>query len=210
MRKAVLILEKIERERELDAQRWAFLQALVDFLALDTESGEEVRIAARSCAIDLAANSAEWIRAVNRLRHRLMTISGQSPADWDFLSSPRQTMPGTAKKTGMRVYLEDIRSPYNVGSIFRTAEALGFEEVLLSPECADPAHPRAMRTAMGTIGRLPWRRVSLEELDSMEGTFVLEVGGTLIGDFEFPFPGIIVLGSEELGVSSQARTLCKA
>jgi TrmH family RNA methyltransferase len=108
----------------------------------------------------------------------------------------------------MRAYLEDIRSPFNVGSIFRTAEALGFEELILSPECADPLHPRARRTSMGTVERMPWRRAPISALADMEGAFALEVGGTAIQDFEFPLPGVVVLGSEELGVSQKALSLC--
>jgi TrmH family RNA methyltransferase len=108
----------------------------------------------------------------------------------------------------MRVYLEDIRSPFNVGSIFRTAEALGFEEIIISPECADPLHPRALRTAMGTIERLAWRRAPISALAAMEGVFALEVGGTPLQDFDFPLPGIMVLGSEELGVSQEVLRHC--
>ena len=43
----------------------------------------------------------------------------------------------------MAVFLEDIRSPFNVGSIFRTAEAFGAERILLSPRTPLPSHPRA-------------------------------------------------------------------
>lgn len=210
LRKAVLLLERIERERTSSTGVRAFLDELVDFLATDGESSEEVRSAALAFVKENAGTEADWLRAVNNLRHRLMVLSGQSPADWDFVCIPRETAPGMAKRSGMRVYLEDIRSPFNVGSIFRTAEALGFEEVLLSPECADPLHPRAQRTAMGTIDRLPWRRLSLEELTCMEGVFALEVGGTPIGDYAFPFPGVMVLGSEELGVSRHALECCRA
>lgn len=210
LRKAVLLLERIERERKSDDDARAFLDELVVFLVSDGESGEEVRSAARAFAAECAGTEGDWLRAVNNLRHRLMALSGQPPADWDFIAIPRETAPGIAKRPGMRVYLEDIRSPYNVGSIFRTAEALGFEEVLLSPECADPVHPRAQRTAMGTIDRLPWRRLSLEELNRMEGVFALEVGGTPIGDYAFPFSGIMVLGSEELGVSRHALECCRS
>ena len=241
-RKAVLILERIEREWR-DGQPgagcaipndgaivrgstismegsspapfpnatrdFAYARALAEFLATSEESSQEVRCA----ALEFLARSEESgldeaRRALNGLRHRLAAISGQSPADWDFISSPR---PGRAKlrrSSGMRVYLEDIRSPFNVGSIFRSAEALGFDEVLLSPDCADPLHSRALRTSMGTVERLPWRRVTLAELSGSEGSFALEVGGAVLGEFAFPQPGLMILGSEELGVSSEAMRIC--
>ncbi len=212
-RKAVLILERIERDwgtgfsdimRDLE-----YVRALAEFLATAEESSEETRRAALDFLARAPDAKADTIpHALNTLRHRLAAISGQSPADWDFIVAPR---PGRAKlrrMSGMRVYLEDIRSPFNVGSIFRTAEALGFDEILLSPDCADPLHPRALRTAMGTVERLPWRRATLLELGGIEGIFALEVGGSALGEFEFPLPGLMVLGSEELGISSEMMRLC--
>jgi TrmH family RNA methyltransferase len=109
----------------------------------------------------------------------------------------------------MKVYLEDLRSPFNVGSIFRTADAFGVEELLLSPSCADPAHPRAQRSAMGAIGLLPWRRAGLESLKGYP-VFALELGGADIADYSFPDNGIAILGSEELGISREIRALCSA
>ena len=41
-------------------------------------------------------------------------------------------------------YLEGLNEPSNVGAIFRAAAALGLDAVLLSPDCADPWHRRAV------------------------------------------------------------------
>jgi len=212
-RKAVLILERIEREWDVSSSDSArgleYARALAEFLASSEESAEETRRAALDFLVPSPDADSDTLRhALNSLRHRLAAISGQSPADWDFIVSPRPGRARLRRVSGMRVYLEDIRSPFNVGSIFRTAEALGFDEILLSPDCADPLHSRALRTAMGTVERLPWRRATLAELGEIEGSFALEVGGSALGEFEFPQPGLMVLGSEELGVSAEAMRLC--
>ncbi len=143
------------------------------------------------------------IRACNTIRHVLLAETGQQTADWDFIdhlgnldSLKRKVFPG------MNVYLEDIRSPFNVGSMFRTAESFGVETVLLSPLCADPDHPRAQRTAMGCVSAVPWRRINLEDAEGP--LFVLETGGTDLRDFIFPDQGTMIVGSEELGASPQA------
>ena len=101
------------------------------------------------------------------------------------------------------VYAEDIRSPFNLGSIFRTAEAMGAQGVFLSPGCCDPLHPRAVRSAMGCIEVMEWKRLALDELPNLP-IFVLETGGTPLRDFVFPKEGIVIIGSEELGVSPEA------
>ncbi len=46
--------------------------------------------------------------------------------------------------------LESVSQPFNLGSIIRTAAALGVERVWLCGDCADPGHPAARKTALGT------------------------------------------------------------
>jgi len=52
--------------------------------------------------------------------------------------------------------LEGLVDASNVGAIFRSAAALGFDAVLLSPTCIDPYSRRAMRVSMGTVLKVPW------------------------------------------------------
>jgi TrmH family RNA methyltransferase len=110
---------------------------------------------------------------------------------------------------GVRAYLEDIRSPFNVGSIFRSADAFGVSELLVSGFTADPAHPRAIRSAMGATEVVPWRRGGLESLALDGEAFALELRGEPIDSFTFPERGMVVIGSEELGVSPEAMALCR-
>jgi TrmH family RNA methyltransferase len=139
-----------------------------------------------------------------------LALTGKLPADWDFIdhngkldAEKRRVFPG------MFAYLEDIRSPFNIGALFRTAESFGAEKLFLSPHCADPLHPRAARTAMGCIDALPWERGNLQEIKMMMDApvFAMESGGAPLRDFVFPERGILVAGSEELGVSPASLAL---
>ncbi len=239
MRKCALLLERAEldiaEDKDWEKARNLAL-VLSEFLAADEESELGLKTAAGTCAAMLAAKNDlnQVLRSINDLRHYLVRLSGQAPADWDLhdyrtrLGSearpaldasqpeleahvgtdprPRQ---GTTRSfyPGLRVFLEDIRSPFNVGSILRTAEALGFEEVLLSPLCADPGHPRAARSSMGAVEFMPWKRCELADLPSYEPILALELGGESIIDFAFPPRGVLLLGSEELGLSQPALEL---
>lgn len=218
VRKAALLLQEVEgllRQGGLGAaDAFTYAASLARFLAGDAEQAGTVREAAAAFPGAGALDGPAAIRAVNELRHFLLRESGQAPADWDLFDplsgrpdpSARRVLPGT------RAYLEDIRSPFNVGSIFRTSDAFGLEGLLLSPGTADPGHPRSERSAMGATGLLPWRRAGLEVLEEAaragEAVFALELGGEAIGGFDFPERGIVVLGSEELGVSAEALGLC--
>jgi TrmH family RNA methyltransferase len=107
-----------------------------------------------------AGDAALFLRTLNTARHLLLAETGRSPADWDFFDGSGKL--DAARRhpfPGMTVYLEDIRSPYNVGAMFRAAESFGAEKIFLSPFCADPRHPRAERSAMGCVDVLPWERL---------------------------------------------------
>ena len=167
-------------------------------------------------------------RNLNTVYYILLEETGRNRADWDFIestggldASKRSLFPG------MYVYLEDIRSPFNVGSMFRTAESFGAEKIWLSPLCADPRHKRAERTAMGCVDVISWERLPADPFDEFaksgqnlssaqasvfpEGRlFALETGGTPLGDFSFPACGILIAGSEELGVSPSALAAADA
>ncbi len=73
---------------------------------------------------------------------------------------PLEIQPETLLKDARRIaILEDIVDPTNVGAIFRSAAALGFDAVLLSPACCDPLNRRAVRVSMGSIFQIPWARI---------------------------------------------------
>jgi TrmH family RNA methyltransferase len=214
MRKAALVLGEAEREllREPDSPGLrSYAAGLGRLLASEGELPDDCR--ALAGALAQGREGQGFIRDVDACRHALLSATGQAPADWDLLD-PRTGRPDSGSRRvhpGMRAYLEDIRSPFNVGAAFRTADAFGLEEIILSPNAADPSHPRAQRSAMGAVGLVKWRRGGPEclgEGPAADPSFALELGGTPIGEFEFPERGIVVLGSEELGVSPEALSRC--
>lgn len=56
---------------------------------------------------------------------------------------------------GLVLLLEDVQDPGNVGTLIRTADALGASAVILSPQCADPFSPKTLRASMGSVYHLP-------------------------------------------------------
>ena len=51
--------------------------------------------------------------------------------------------------------LEDLVDHTNVGAIFRSGAALGFDAVLLAPRCADPLYRRSIKVGMGAVFPMP-------------------------------------------------------
>ncbi|MDL2229654.1 TrmH family RNA methyltransferase [Treponema sp. OttesenSCG-928-L16] len=220
LRKSIKIIE--EAERQLAEQRFSsghidYLADAAAFLAEDDLFDDINRFALKKAAESISGKKGteldkskdlgmELSRSLNTIRHILLRETGKQTADWDFIDHKGRL--NSEKRhifSGINVFLEDIRSPFNVGAIFRTAESFGVDKILVSPLCADPHHQRAMRTAMGCIELVPWERCSLESVGSP--VFVLETGGTELRNFSFPFRGTMIIGSEELGVSPEALSL---
>jgi len=151
---------------------------------------EELRTSARFC---------------DSLHYRLLDYLGSSPADWDLRDLRGELDSRVRRVFPFRVYLDDLRSPFNVGSIFRTAEAFGVEKIRLSPATPGPDHPRAVRTSRGADVLVPWERGGLDSLPPEEPVFALELGGEDLDSFDFPVSGTVILGSEELGISPEAE-----
>ncbi|MDR1574957.1 MAG: TrmH family RNA methyltransferase [Treponema sp.] len=199
------------------ADECTYFSAIVELLAHDGAfQSEAIEAFAEAAGVFRRTGPAgPFRRSLNTLRHILLAETGRSTADWDFLDAGGKPDPARRRSfPGMRVYLEDIRSPFNVGAMFRTAESFGVEKLFLSPLCADPRHPRAERSAMGCVDVLPWERRDLSSCAAGDGplsadgealpVFALETGGTPLGKFSFPARGLLIAGSEELGVSPQA------
>ena len=106
--------------------------------------------------------------------------------------------------------LEEIVDHTNVGAIFRSGAALGFDAVLLAPRCADPLYRRSVKVAMGAVFALPWTRLPdwHDALPGLSERGFTTVALTLADDavpVEQAVAGVdrlaLVLGSEGHGLS---------
>lgn len=57
------------------------------------------------------------------------------------------------------IVLEELVDHTNVGAIFRSAAAMNWDTVLLSPRCADPLYRRSVKVSMGAVFSMPYTRV---------------------------------------------------
>ena len=106
--------------------------------------------------------------------------------------------------------LEDLVDHTNVGAIFRSGAAMGFDAVLLSPRCADPFYRRAIKVGMGAVFSTPWTRLDTwyDALPDLSARGFTTVALTLAEDsepIEESVAGLdkvaLVLGSEGPGIS---------
>lgn len=61
------------------------------------------------------------------------------------------------ERLSLTIVLNNIRSLYNVGSIFRTADAVGAEKIWLCGITGHPPEPKIAKTALGAEKTVPWK-----------------------------------------------------
>jgi tRNA G18 (ribose-2'-O)-methylase SpoU len=106
--------------------------------------------------------------------------------------------------------LEEIVDHTNVGAIFRSGAALGFDAVLVAPRCADPLYRRSIKVGMGAVFTMPWTRLPdwYDALPALSTAGFTTIALTLSDDavpIDEAVGGVdrlaLVLGSEGHGLS---------
>ncbi len=108
------------------------------------------------------------------------------------------------------IWLDNVRSALNVGSAFRTADALGIEKIYLSGFTQQPPHKEILKTALGATQSVDWEYVSDEKsclINLKEQKWQILVaeqveGSIWLQDFDFSKDEkyIIIFGNEVEGV----------
>lgn len=118
-----------------------------------------------------------------------------------------------AKKLPLTVVLDDVRSLYNVGSVFRSSDAFRVEAVYLCGITATPPHPEIHKTALGGEDSVAWRyfNTATEAVQSLhdEGVTVYGIeqveGSTKLQNLQLDTDKryAVVLGNEVKGVHQE-------
>jgi tRNA G18 (ribose-2'-O)-methylase SpoU len=141
--------------------------------------------------------------------HWHLTQAGQSLREHNLLPQIRTgDRVARADYLPIAIYLDNVRSAYNVGSILRTCEALRIGRVYFSQHTPDACHEKVQRTAMGAASYVPSdRNVSLNDLPRPIIALDTSDEAISIHDFLFPASFTLILGNEEYGVSDEALSI---
>ncbi len=123
-----------------------------------------------------------------------------------------------SEKNNIIVVLENIRSAYNVGSVFRTADAFLIEAVYVIGYTAQPPHKEIKKTALGAEETVQWKyfKTSVEAIADLKinGYKIFSVeqteGSMKLQDANFKAGEkiAIVFGNEVTGVEQSTIHLC--
>ena len=161
-------------------------------------------ILSSSAAIDECPKCGAPIKTVGRPYARHSVGSGNQPV----------------RDIDLQVLLDNVRSLYNVGSIFRTAEASGISQIHLCGMTPTPDNPRLEKTAIGAQHMIPWQYSNngLERAQNLKkqghGLWAIEGGARATSLFESgPAPKnqpiVLVIGNELAGVDADILAICE-
>lgn len=115
------------------------------------------------------------------------------------------------------IVLDQLNNGENVGAMIRSAHALGFSGVLLSPESCSPRLRRSVRVSMGSVLKVKIRHSQdfAEDLSSLK-TSGFALVGLAVDETAVPLkslasslsPLALVVGAEDRGISATSRKLC--
>lgn len=133
----------------------------------------------------------------------------RTTADHDFIVIENDRPIPLSPPISVSVILENIRSAFNVGAVFRTAECFGLKDLILTGYTPTPDQISTTKTAMGTAQMLPWRNspYALDVIQEFKaaGIPVIAVERTSqsidCSTFKFPQQCALVLGNERHGIN---------
>jgi 23S rRNA (guanosine2251-2'-O)-methyltransferase len=127
-----------------------------------------------------------------------------------------------SENAGLSVILEDVRSLWNVGSIFRTADGAGFGTLFLSGITGCPPRKEIAKTSLGAEDYLDWQYFlsAVDIIPRLKSAGVLIVGlernaesldlNESIQSGKLKTPLCLIVGNEVTGLSIESLNMCDA
>jgi tRNA G18 (ribose-2'-O)-methylase SpoU len=132
----------------------------------------------------------------------LASMHRPAPLDWRSIAAAHDRI----------VIIEDVVDHTNLGAVFRSAAALGWGAVLLTPRAADPLYRRSVRVSMGGVFQIPWARLDhwprdltgVRELGFTCAALTPHIDAVDLRTFQPPQRLALLLGTEGEGLSGEA------
>lgn len=122
-----------------------------------------------------------------------------------------------SKTIPLTIILDNIRSSFNVGSVFRTSEAFNIEKIILTGYSPDPENPKTQKTTLGSHQFINWQShpkcLDLILDLKLQGYWVIAAETTnhaidLAQPFDFNKKTAFIFGNERFGMDPQIIDVC--
>ncbi|MEF2968456.1 RNA methyltransferase [Paenibacillus sp. M1] len=184
-------------------------RADIECVCYETEAGIPAELAeAASAGLDV-----EWIQVSAAVIAKCSDTKTPQPVFAVVRKGGGDTEPLLTKERGLVVVLDGVQDPGNVGTIIRTADAVGADGVIVGAGCADIYGPKVLRATMGSVFHLPVVHGKLGELLPQAKARGIRLAGTSLQAavncyaYDFTGPVWLLFGSEGAGLSPEVRGL---
>ncbi len=123
---------------------------------------------------------------------------------------------GPPAANGLYLVAEEIQDPGNLGTMIRSADAFGFDGVLMTTGTVYPFNDKVLRAAMGSCFHIPL--LALPDITAIAEwlaagpcpvpLLAADPNGTDCRPDRLPVPAALVIGNEARGLSAEARRIC--
>lgn len=155
--------------------------------------------------------AAEYVCPLELLRYASPMKNSPGP-----LFTVRMKRAGEKLPAKSAIVLETVQDPGNVGTVIRTANAMGIDAVVLLGGCADLYGPKTVRSTMGAIFRQRFMETDMEGLRAFVEENRLTLLGAALGagasdirEADLSRPAVAI-GSEGRGLSREMLDMCRA
>ncbi|MGA1869261.1 MAG: RNA methyltransferase [bacterium] len=163
-------------------------------------------------------NTRHIIRKLNDYYFQLLSIAGITISDYEFLEHNFDNAARALKSSPWPIYiiLDNLRSPFNIGSIFRTADAVRVSQILLCGFSVCPPHRKLERASMGATHYVSWKYFDKTEdaIAYVKQKHIPVIGLETIShapyyfNFRYPTRAALIIGNEELGIAGTILDQC--
>lgn len=188
-------IEEINKKWENESSRIELLVGLNEFLCwMNIESD-----------ISTKSSREEFLTFCTPLERKF----GREMTDAEFLITDGKRE--NRRRIPLTLILHNLRSSFNVGSIFRSAECFGIQEIITCGYTANPNNKKVQKTAMGTAEKVKWQHC--DQIDTAISLmkqhqcfiYALEISDYAknLDTIDFEKPAALILGNEALGLNNE-------
>jgi RNA methyltransferase, TrmH family len=182
------------------------IHVIVCFEILDSAFGNELVSQISDMGIDTISVTKAVFETIS-LKEGPQGIAAVIVEKWDILNAVLQ-------EKGLWIALDSVQDPGNLGSILRSADAVGAKGIILLDESTDPFHPTSVRASTGGIFSQKIIKSTFIEFSNWKKANQYSVIGSRCDEgsnyrrYNYPKDMILLMGSEQKGLLPKHFEVC--
>ena len=204
-----IYIRRVGDDRESGARKGAGSVPMSNNTAL-----EEIKAMAAHNNIPVQDVPVEKLDRLTRRNNHQGVVAVTPPIEYADINEIIDKL-ANAETPALIVALDGITDVRNFGAIARSAECAGADALVISAKSSAPVNSEAMKSSAGALSIIPVSRVgslrnTLKQLQmtGMKLIAATEKCDTLVYEADFKGPSVIILGSEDKGISPDILRMC--